>query len=150
MKGIIDWASMMVRKPSESPAKPESDFEDERSHLVRPSVSDEAKKEYIDSYFQHFHHRWPIIHRPSYKMSDHSLPLQCAVTMIGAWNSQGGGAKMYSIVMQDYLMARIPMLLVRDHQTMFQACLQESSSKSDIPENAFNQHFLQLYVRQPC
>ncbi|EHK96125.1 hypothetical protein M7I_8179 [Glarea lozoyensis 74030] len=35
--------------------------------------------------------------------------------MIGAWSSQGGGAKMYSIVMQDYLVARIPVLLQKRH-----------------------------------
>jgi hypothetical protein len=129
---------MKVQRDSDSSARVDSDFEvDDRSNLTRPTVSEEAEKNYIDSYFQYFHHRWPIVHRPSYKGSDQRLPLLCAMSMIGAWEFGSGGSRMYSMVMHDYLMARIPPLLVSNRFYYLKIILTEKYQQKKTSKDRF-------------
>jgi hypothetical protein len=130
--GLIDWASMKVQKAAEDPVKAETGFElDENPNLIRPTVSEEAEKAYLDSYFQYFHHRWPIVHRPSYMSSSHRLPLLCAMNMIGALEIGDGRSMMYGMVMQDYLMHLMPPLLVISHILLFTRAYSRCSSAKE-------------------
>jgi hypothetical protein len=148
--GLIDWASMKVQKASEDPAKSESGFElDDPTTLIRPTVSEEAEKAHLDSYFRYFHHRWPIVHRPSYMSSTHLQPLLCAMNMIGALESGNGRSKMYGMVMQDYLMHRMPPLLVNSHIPLF---IEENTHsfvrEGKLRRTVSKEHFRRLYAKQ--
>ena len=146
---------MMVRQTSDPSPKTDSDFEDDRAKLTRPIVSQEAEKAYTESYFRHFHHRWPIVHQPSYNEADHRLPLLCAISMIGAWEMGNGGSEMYAMVMQDFLTARLPLLLVSSpYCTSYcRACnilIYGDYSKREHLRIVSKGRFRQLYVRQHC
>lgn len=49
-------------------------------------IDDIEVQKYLDSYFEQFHHRWPIIHRPSHEEEVKEADL-CVLSMkmIGGW-----------------------------------------------------------------
>lgn len=68
---------------------PHIDWTDVRLQMdVIPKPNLARNPAYMDTYFTHFHHRFPVIHRPSYE--DHGKAsvqplLLSSIDMIGAW-----------------------------------------------------------------
>ena len=86
-KGPIDWATVMVRKDSGQI----SDFNDAPHGVTNPdgehwpSIPEPQKTKFRDLYLTHFHHRWPLIHVPTFEMNMPPPVLQSCVAMIGAY-----------------------------------------------------------------
>ena len=80
-----------------------------------PMPPDDATDGYEKLYFTHFHHRWPIIHRPPYydQNPKHSLSvLKLSTFMIGGWISGTVEGKKYALAMHDYLILHTSTILV--------------------------------------
>ena len=147
---------MKVRKDPAIPLTPDSDspgpFEEAVIVHKRPTASPEAEKTYITIFFKYFHHRWPIAHRPSCcgpDLNSSDLLRQCAMRMIGAWIYAGGESTMYSMVMHDYLMTRLPGMLVFFFYTHnSQMLLTQPSSKRSAPTTDIKEAYKIHCVRQ--
>jgi hypothetical protein len=96
-KGPIDWATVRVRRDlppsptfSDTPhraAQPASESED------WPLLSKPETAKYLKLYFSHFHHRWPILHAPTFDRETVPPVLLSCVTMIGACIHGAKGSK---------------------------------------------------------
>ncbi|TVY14195.1 Krueppel-like factor 11 [Lachnellula arida] len=109
--GIVGLKTMQLRKDSSPrcsklPVDARSEFLDE----ALPMAPDDATDSYEKLYFDHFHHRWPIIHRPPYEGYNpkHVLSvLRLSTLMIGGWFSRTVEGKKYALAVHDYLMLKI-------------------------------------------
>jgi hypothetical protein len=115
--GLIDWLALKVQNDANKqpqislPDTPAGSLDSNDAH-TRPMAPDHLEESYIDLYFKYFHHRWPIVHRPSFAGSELGLFLKCAMKMIGAWHCGTGESMMYSLAMHGYLMVHLPSMLV--------------------------------------
>ncbi|KAG9236530.1 hypothetical protein BJ875DRAFT_222212 [Amylocarpus encephaloides] len=128
---VVDWTAMKVqidRTKAEQQPLPESILNTPDSSLcARPTLPDRLEAEYLAAYLEHFHHRWPVVHRPSYEDNEMSSFLQCAMKMIGAWALGLGESKLYAVSMHRYLMSHIPAILSkRTSNDRFQGTLPSS------------------------
>ncbi|KAF4625960.1 hypothetical protein G7Y89_g12199 [Cudoniella acicularis] len=114
--GIIDWSSVKIRRdtlPNRS-SQGRLEFEDvSRDDYQLPIVEDEVGEVYLQKYFEHFHYRWPIIHRPGYEDQSHSLLLKTSVKMVGAWFQPDEKSREYALAMHKYLLNCIPVQLAK-------------------------------------
>lgn len=53
--------------------------------LPTRSIPDAVTKEYYELYLAHFHHRWPILHVPTFEKGEEPYVLKASVESIGAW-----------------------------------------------------------------
>lgn len=68
--GLVDWSTVKVLPDQES------------NGTGKP---DATSAEYLDIYFTYFHHRWPIVHRPSFEAEGENTLVVSSAKMIGAW-----------------------------------------------------------------
>ncbi len=71
-----------------------------------------VREDYFELYRMHFHHRWPIIHLPSFNQGDDPYVLTACVDMIGAWLQGGCQARLVALTLHDRLMKHIVQRLV--------------------------------------
>ena len=86
-KGPIDWMSVRVR--TDLPPSPDfcdAPYGENQSTLEGnfPSLTGSETVKFMKLYFTHFHHRWPILHAPTFEAETAPPVLLWAVTMIGA------------------------------------------------------------------
>lgn len=114
--GMVGLKTLQLRKDSpprcsKLPIDTRPEFLDE----CLPMAPDDATDSYEKLYFDHFHHRWPIIHRPPYEDQNpkHVLSiLRLSTLMIGGWFSKTAEGKKYALAVHDYLMLNISTKLV--------------------------------------
>jgi hypothetical protein len=67
------------------------------------SIPKSITKERYELYLDNFHHRWPIIHIPSFEKGDDPYVLTASVEMIGAWLHGSCESKMVALTLHDRL-----------------------------------------------
>lgn len=72
-------------------------------------------EEHYELYLDHFHHRWPIIHVPSFEKGDDPYVLSASVEMIGAWLHGSCESKMVALTLHDRLTNHIFQRMVCTH-----------------------------------
>jgi hypothetical protein len=76
---LIDWSAVKIRADVSIRDGSRMDAADSEAQ------PDETSKRYLELYYAYFHHRWPIIHRPSLEEETSGGILLSSMTMIGAW-----------------------------------------------------------------
>jgi hypothetical protein len=67
------------------------------------SIPKSVTKEHYELYLDYFHHRWPIIHVPSFEKGYDPYILSAAVDMIGSWLQGSCESKMVALTLHDRL-----------------------------------------------
>jgi hypothetical protein len=67
------------------------------------SIPKSVTKERYELYLDNFHHRWPIIHIPSFEKEDSPYVLTASIEMIGAWLHGSCESKMEALTLHDRL-----------------------------------------------
>lgn len=99
----IDLMSMRIQSdPNEDDHAMSIDSED-----VSP-----IDRQYLDSFYDNFHHRWSLIHRPSFEETNNETPLIAAMKMIGAWLMGTIESKKYAIAVHERLINNLVPRLV--------------------------------------
>ncbi|KAJ8062336.1 hypothetical protein OCU04_008882 [Sclerotinia nivalis] len=90
-RGIIDWTAMQLRPDPQVTTIA-------ASRIAIPGAELPQYLElYTELYFDHFHHRWPIIHRASREEEAGEAGLcELSIAMIGAWLSGTSKAMKYA------------------------------------------------------
>lgn len=76
---LINWMSVQVCQDPVTPV------------VVAATEEAETREEklnsalYAEEFFKSFHHRWALIHRPTYEMASSDTKLLASIRMIGAW-----------------------------------------------------------------
>lgn len=68
---------------------------------------------YVDVYFGHFHHHWPIVHGGSFRRSKEPQILLLAVVMIGLWVTGETGSQSRAVAMHEKLLTLLESRTVR-------------------------------------
>ncbi|KAE9364431.1 hypothetical protein N431DRAFT_388527 [Stipitochalara longipes BDJ] len=79
INGLVDWSAVKIRIDSTAP---------DASLALDPDLENQpssVSETYLELYYTHFHHRWPIIHRPSLEEEASTGIVYSSMTMIGAW-----------------------------------------------------------------
>jgi hypothetical protein len=76
------------------------------------SIPKSVTKENYELYLDHFHHRWPIIHIPSFEKEGDPYVLTASVEMIGAWLQGSLTSKTVALTLHDRLSNHIFQRLV--------------------------------------
>lgn len=71
------------------------------------SIPKSVTKEHYELYLDLFHHRWPIIHIPSFEKGDEPYVLTASVEMIGAWLQGTCPSKLVALTLHDRLINHI-------------------------------------------
>ncbi|PMD37524.1 hypothetical protein L207DRAFT_77233 [Hyaloscypha variabilis F] len=77
--GLVDWSAVKIRTDSAAA---------DASLVLDPNLEnrpDSTSATYLELYYAHFHHRWPIVHRPSLAEEPSIGIVFSSMTMIGAW-----------------------------------------------------------------
>ena len=86
-KGPIDWSAVRIQNDLPSASVTDDSSRGEYSVSENENwlaLSESETKKYLDLYFTHFHHRWPIIHAPTFESENVPPVLLSCMTMIGA------------------------------------------------------------------
>ena len=69
----------------------------------------------LESYFKTFHHRWPIVHAPTFDIGTVPLSLAASVCVIGVWlqNSGKWAERFYALRVHESLLGRLIRDMVR-------------------------------------
>ncbi len=67
------------------------------------SIPKSVTKEHYELYLDHFHHRWPVVHIPSFEKEDVPYLLTASVEMIGAWLQGSCESKSVALTLHDRL-----------------------------------------------
>lgn len=103
--GYMDLMNMRVEKhPRNDHAMSIDDIE------ISPT-----ERKYLDSYYDNFHHRWSMIHRPSFDTNKNETPLIAAMKMIGAWLLGTRESKEYATNVHERLAANLLPRLVSSY-----------------------------------
>jgi hypothetical protein len=76
---------------------------------------------YVDVYFSHFNHQWPVLHRLSFQLSTEPQILLLAVVMIGLWVTGGSAAQSRAETMHEKLLTLLESRMVSGRVFVF-AC----------------------------
>ncbi|KAH7388956.1 hypothetical protein BKA64DRAFT_645427 [Cadophora sp. MPI-SDFR-AT-0126] len=90
--GLVDWLSLKVL-PDQGPKA-----------IDNP---DPISAEYLDIYFTYFHHRWPIVHRPSFEAEGENTLVVSSAKMIGAWLLGSYESKAFAITWHEALVEQL-------------------------------------------
>lgn len=97
--GLIDLSSIIIRPEADLPTRTTS------------TSADPTSSTYLEAYFSSFHHRWPILHRPTFE-GDESTLVVSSVKMIGAWLVGSQESKSFAVTWHDALMEQLVPRLV--------------------------------------
>jgi hypothetical protein len=90
--GYIDWMSTRIQSDSACASS------------TREEQPDSPARRYLDSFFDNFHHRWGLIHRPSFEENRNETPLIAAMRMIGAWLYGTQESRDYALAVHERLL----------------------------------------------
>lgn len=109
---VVDWMNVKIRK--DEPLSPliKTPKSDDVDVLSPPFCPSDLEQKYMNAYYTYFHHRWPIIHRPSHADENESVILVCAMKMNGAWLYGSAASRLWALAMQGYLISKLPPMLV--------------------------------------
>jgi Fungal Zn(2)-Cys(6) binuclear cluster domain/Fungal specific transcription factor domain len=117
---LVDWLAVTIRndqnvRNDSSALDPELEFQ-----------LDAESEEYLELYYIHFHHRWPLIHRPSLEEETPVAIVLSSMAMIGAWLHGSHQAKKRALDSHKILISEITSQLVciyntEIHQTVVRA-----------------------------
>lgn len=116
--GFIDWSLLRIQddntEDTESLPLPSLDpgLDSLGVDSTAPQASDAQMQKYHAIYFTHFHHRWPLIHRPIYDNLPVDPILKLSVNMVAAWIDNSQESKKYALVAHNYLVSHICLKLV--------------------------------------
>jgi hypothetical protein len=65
---------------------------------------DTPERRYLKLFFENFHHRWGLIHRPSFAEEGNETPLIAAMRMIGAWLSGSPESREHAVNVHERLL----------------------------------------------
>lgn len=87
-RGPIDWTSAKVR--NDLPPRPEfcdAPYGENQSpsNGIWPALAKSETSKFMKLYFSHFHHRWPVLHAPTFEEETAPPVLLSCVAMIGAF-----------------------------------------------------------------
>jgi hypothetical protein len=121
-KHLINLTSIRICKdPGLSTEEMPTDSQAEATThgMSPPTIPGGAEEGYLQLYFAHFHHRWPLIHRPAHTHNDgnHKLLFKFCMLMIGGWLSGTSESEEYALAMYDYLIPHISNVLVSKRST---------------------------------
>jgi hypothetical protein len=106
---LINWSAVKIRTDSSfQNALPAPDIDLE-------SQLDAESEKYLELYYLHFHHRWPLFHRPSLDEEAPGIIVSSSMAMIGAWLDGSLEAKKRALDSHEKLIANITSQLVRIH-----------------------------------
>lgn len=107
VRGLVDWSAVKIRTDSNSQNA-------SRTQAVDLDVSlDAVSEKYLELYYGRFHHRWPIIHRPSLEEETPVSILLSSMAMIGAWLEGTQQAKTRALDSHEQLVSETLSQLVR-------------------------------------
>ncbi|CZR56525.1 uncharacterized protein PAC_06414 [Phialocephala subalpina] len=100
--GLVDWTLIQIRPDPQPQPIPAAEVGIRR---------DESEK-YLEVYFDQFHHRWPILHRPSHDEEVNETDLcKLSMRMMGAWllgnDESVQFAEQTHIVLVDHIMSQL-------------------------------------------
>jgi hypothetical protein len=105
--GLVDWSAVKIRTDSSvQKALPALDLDLE-------SQLDADSEKYLELYYLHFHHRWPLFHRPSLNEEAPGIIVSSSMAMIGAWLEGSLEAKKHALDSHEKLVTNITSQLVR-------------------------------------
>ncbi|KAH8654054.1 hypothetical protein BGZ60DRAFT_386749 [Tricladium varicosporioides] len=107
--GVVNWSALRIQKDRQSTGEVLS----EQPPTMCRDADDNYRETVFKAYFDHFHHRWPIIHRPAYEDQKFSLVLISSMKMIGAWFLLDQRSHDNAFAMHEYLMQHIPCILAK-------------------------------------
>ena len=137
MDNGINWVlDSRIEKDSELPDAPTAPFED----VIVQSSCHEFHKRCHALYFLHFHHRWTIIHRPTYNQYDLNI-LTASIVLIGAWLEGSHEAKEYAISTHVTLMDDLFMKLVCFLHQVLLHCLTDFLRAASPPRTYFDSRY---------
>jgi hypothetical protein len=107
VNGLVDWSAVKIRTHADgqnhSPTL-DADLD------IQPDAESER---YLELYYLHFHHRWPIVHRPSLDDEAPVTIVLSSMTLIGAWLEGSLEGKKRALNSHDKLVSNIASQLVR-------------------------------------
>ena len=104
--GLVDWAAIRIRTDSNAQnTSPASGGEFDLK-------LDTDSERYLELYYLHFHHRWPIFHRSSLADEDTVTIVTLSMVMIGAWLEGSLEARKRALHLHEKLVAIIRPQLV--------------------------------------
>ncbi len=68
---------------------------------------DTTSAQYLEIYFTYFHHRWTIVHRPSFEADNENTLVVSSAKMIGAWLLGSSESKSFAITWHDALVEQL-------------------------------------------
>lgn len=100
--GLVDWTSIQIRPDPQPVPIPATEV----------GIRCEESEKYLEVYFDQFHHRWPIPHRPSHEEEVNETDLcELSMTMIGAWllgnDESVQFAEQAHVVLVDHIMSQL-------------------------------------------
>lgn len=122
-KGPIDWTSVRVRNDlPPSPDFCDAPYGENQStvDVTWPALAESETAKFMKLYFAHFHHRWPILHAPTFEAETAPPVLLSCVLMIGACIHGTTGSKELAMGFQtrviDYILPRLVCPWLADHE----------------------------------
>ncbi|EKD13377.1 hypothetical protein MBM_08460 [Drepanopeziza brunnea f. sp. 'multigermtubi' MB_m1] len=91
--GLVDWSTIQIRRDTPS------------DNIENPSP-DPTSAQYLEAYFNHFHHRWTLVHRPAFEQEEDTLVMSSA-KMIGAWLVGTCESKSFATTWHDALVEQL-------------------------------------------
>lgn len=145
--GLLDWSSVKIRADSNLQNSSPPLDPDLETQL------DPQSERYLELYYVHFHHRWPIFHRPSLDEEAPVAIVLSSMTMIGAWLEGSLESKKCALNSQEILISEITSQLVRIwfseiDQTMACADYCANLSPKLRQKTNFNIHCRLAYAKQ--
>jgi hypothetical protein len=104
--GLVDWTAVKVRTDSNAQNSSSASGGELDLRLDRDS------ERYLELYYLHFHHRWPIFHRPSLAEEATVTIATLSMVMIGAWLEGSPEARKRALHLHEKLVAIIRPQLV--------------------------------------
>jgi hypothetical protein len=106
VNGLVDWSAVKIRNDSNVRNDPQ---------VLDPELEvllDTKSEKHLELYYVHFHHRWPLIHRPSLEEETPVSIMLSSMIMIGAWLEGSREAKKRALDSHEKLVSGITSQLV--------------------------------------
>jgi Fungal Zn(2)-Cys(6) binuclear cluster domain/Fungal specific transcription factor domain len=105
--GLVDWSAVQIRTDSHAQDSPPT------LNAAQEGQPNPDSEKYMELYYLHFHHRWPILHRPSLEEETPISIVLSSMDMIGAWLDGSLEAKKFALDSHEKLVKDIMSQLVR-------------------------------------
>ncbi|KUJ17543.1 uncharacterized protein LY89DRAFT_733387 [Mollisia scopiformis] len=105
--GLVDWASTQIRPDPKVTTG------------IEVGIDRDLSQKYLDAYFEHFHDRWPVVHRPSVEEEIDDTDLcELSMRMIGGWIVGTTDSIQFALdthnVLMDHIMSQLSQVTSKD------------------------------------